>query len=81
MRNAITDAIAFQRGLHVQEEEEARQAIEAQSCEIVALTAAEHEAFAAAVAPLVNEARGMFGAALFELTAESARGPGEAGAP
>jgi TRAP-type transport system periplasmic protein len=82
MRNAITDAIAFQRGLHVQEEEEARQAIEAQGCEIVALTAAEHEAFAAAVAPLVNEARGMFGAALFELTAESARGrPEEAGAP
>jgi TRAP-type transport system periplasmic protein len=81
MQNAITDAIAFQRGLHVQEEEEARQAIEAQSCEIVALTAAEHEAFAAAVAPLVNEARGMFGAALFELTAAARGRPEEAGAP
>src|SRR6266487_3772286 len=69
MRNAITDAIAFQRELHVQEEEDARKAIEAQGCEIVALTSAEHDAFAAAIEPLVSEARGMFGAALFALTA------------
>jgi TRAP-type transport system periplasmic protein len=69
MRNAITDAIAFQRELHVQEEKEARKAIEAQGCEIVALTSAEHDAFAAAVEPLISEARGMFGAALFDLTA------------
>jgi len=69
MRNAITDAIAFQRELHVQEEKEARKAIEAQGCEIVALTAAEHDTFAAAVTPLINEARGTFGATLFDLTA------------
>jgi TRAP-type transport system periplasmic protein len=69
MRNAITDAIAFQRELHVQEEKEARKAIEARGCEIVALTSAEHDAFAAAVEPLISEARGMFGAALFDLTA------------
>jgi TRAP-type transport system periplasmic protein len=69
MRNAITDAIAFQRELHVQEEKEARKAIEVQGCEIVALTSAEHDAFAAAVEPLISEARGMFGAALFDLTA------------
>jgi TRAP-type transport system periplasmic protein len=69
MRNAITDAIAFQRELHVQEEQEARQAIEAQGCEIVALTAAEHDALAGAVEPLIKEARGTFGAALFDLTA------------
>lgn len=69
MRNAITDAIAFQRELHVQEEKEARKAIEAQGCEIVALTAAEHDTFATAVTPLINEARGTFGAALFDLTA------------
>ena len=42
----VTDAVAFQRGLHVQEEEDARKAIEAQGCEIVELTAAEHDAFA-----------------------------------
>jgi TRAP-type transport system periplasmic protein len=69
MRNAITDAIAFQRELHVQEEKEARKAIEAQGCEIVALTAAEHDTFAAAVTPLINDARGTFGATLFDLTA------------
>ncbi len=69
MRNAITDAIAFQRELHVQEEQEARQAIEAQGCEIVALTAAEHDALAGAVELLIKEARGTFGAALFDLTA------------
>ena len=69
MRNAITDAVAFQRELHVQEEKEARKAIEAQGCEIVALTAAEHDTFAAAVTPLINEARGTFGATLFDLTA------------
>jgi TRAP-type transport system periplasmic protein len=69
MRNAITDAVAFQRELHVQEEKEARKAIEAQGCEIVALTAAEHDTFATAVTPLINEARGTFGATLFDLTA------------
>lgn len=69
MRNAITDAIAFQRELHVQEEKEARKAIEAQGCEIVALTAAEHVTFATAVTPLINEARGTFGTTLFDLTA------------
>ena len=68
MRTAVTEAVAFQRGLHVQEEEDARKAIEAQGCEIVELGAAEHDAFAAAVEPLLNEARATFGRALFDLT-------------
>jgi TRAP-type transport system periplasmic protein len=72
MRSAVTDAIAFQRELHVQEEEDARKAIAAQGCEIVALSAGEHDAFVAAVAPLINEARATFGQALFDLTAEPA---------
>ena len=72
MQNAITDAIAFQRELHVQEEEDARKAIAAQGCEIVALSAGEHDTFVAAVAPLINEARATFGRALFDLTAEPA---------
>jgi tripartite ATP-independent transporter DctP family solute receptor len=74
MRNAVTQAVAFQRGLHVQEEKDARKAIEAQGCEIVELSAAEHDAFAAAVDPLLNEARATFGRALFDLTAESTSG-------
>lgn len=74
MRSAVTEAVAFQRGLHVQEEKDARKAIEAQGCEIVELSAAEHDAFAAAVEPLINEARATFGPALFDLTAESTSG-------
>jgi tripartite ATP-independent transporter DctP family solute receptor len=70
MRDAVTDAIAFQRKLHVQEEEDARKAIEAQGCQIVELSAAEHDAFASAVEPLLNEARATFGRALFDLTGE-----------
>ena len=66
MRNAVTQAVAFQRGLHVQEEKDARKAIEAQGCEIVELSATEHDAFAAAVEPLLNEARATFGRALFD---------------
>jgi TRAP-type transport system periplasmic protein len=72
MRSAVTDAIAFQRELHVQEEEDARKAIAAQGCELVALSAGEHDAFVAAVAPLINEARATFGRTLFDLTAEPA---------
>src|SRR5947208_4541197 len=69
MRSAIADAVAFQRELHVEEEEQARQAISAQGCEIVELTAADHDAFAAAVAPLLREARQIFGPALLDLMA------------
>jgi tripartite ATP-independent transporter DctP family solute receptor len=72
IRNAITHAIAFQRELHVQEEQDARKAIEAQGCEIVELSTAEHDAFVAAVAPLLNDARATFGQRLLDLTAEPA---------
>jgi TRAP-type C4-dicarboxylate transport system substrate-binding protein len=67
MRLAVTDAVAFQRELHVQEEADARKAIAAQGCEIVELTADEHDAFAAAVQPLLDEARGTYDRELFEL--------------
>jgi tripartite ATP-independent transporter DctP family solute receptor len=72
MRGAVTEAIAFQRALHVEEEDAARSAIAAQGCEIVELTAAEHRAFAAAVAPLLDEARGTFPRELFALAANPA---------
>src|ERR1700716_3392597 len=45
MQSAITDAVGFQRGLHVQEEKDARKVIEMEGCEIVELTAREHYAF------------------------------------
>jgi tripartite ATP-independent transporter DctP family solute receptor len=69
MREAIKDAVAFQRGLHVQEEEEARRAIESEGCEIVELSADEHQAFASAVKPLLDQARGTYGRELFDLAA------------
>jgi TRAP-type transport system periplasmic protein len=72
MRAAVTDAIAFQRALHVEEEDAARSAIAAQGCEIVELTAAEHHVFAAAVAPLLDEARATFPRELFALAANPA---------
>jgi TRAP-type transport system periplasmic protein len=67
MQQAVKDAVAFQRGLHEQEEEDARHAIEAEGCEIVELTADQHTAFGAAVKPLLDESRGTYGRELFEL--------------
>ena len=59
--------MAFQRDLHEREEDEARQTILAEGCTVTELTAADHDAFAAAVKPLLDEAQGKFGAALFDL--------------
>jgi TRAP-type transport system periplasmic protein len=61
MRNAVTGAIAFQRDIHVGEEEDARRAIEAAGCKIEDLDVAEHAAFAAAVNPIYAEARAQHG--------------------
>jgi TRAP-type C4-dicarboxylate transport system substrate-binding protein len=72
MRSAVADAVAFQRGLHGEEEEAARAAIGAQGCDIVDLTADEHRAFAIAVAPLLDEARTTFSPELFALAAPRA---------
>jgi TRAP-type C4-dicarboxylate transport system substrate-binding protein len=57
MQGAASEAIGFQRNLHVGEEEEARHAIAAEGCEIIAPTADEHAQFAAAVQPMIEEAR------------------------
>jgi TRAP-type transport system periplasmic protein len=67
MRSAVTEAIAFQRDLHEREEEEARATIAATGCEIAELTAAEHDAFAAAVQPIYGEARRQYGDDLMAL--------------
>jgi TRAP-type C4-dicarboxylate transport system substrate-binding protein len=69
MREAVAAAVAFQRDLHEEEEEQARKAIVAQGCEVATLTAAEHDAFVAAVKPLTDGARGNYGAELFAFAA------------
>jgi TRAP-type C4-dicarboxylate transport system substrate-binding protein len=55
MRNAVREAVAWQRDVHETEETEARKAIEAQGCKITELTPNEHAAFGAAVACLRAE--------------------------
>ncbi len=67
MQKAVTEAVAFQRKLAVEENETSRRAIEAAGCEIVELTATEHAAFVAAVQPLLADARKMYGTEMFKL--------------
>jgi len=71
MCSAVTEAVAFQRGLAIEEDGEARRAIEAQGCEIVALGADEHRAFATAVQPLLDEARKTYGREMFGMVGNS----------
>jgi tripartite ATP-independent transporter DctP family solute receptor len=67
MRKAVIDAIAFQRERHVEEEDEARRAIAREGCEIAELTDSERGAFAAAVKPLLAQARSTYGHELCDL--------------
>ncbi len=67
MQEAVAEAVAFQRDLHEQEEADARAVIEAEGGEVTDLSPAEHRAFADAVQPILTDARGRFGDALFGL--------------
>ena len=67
MQDAVTQAVAFQRKLAVEEHEASRKAIEDAGCEIVELNAAEHAAFVAAVQPLLADAGKMYGEAMFKM--------------
>jgi tripartite ATP-independent transporter DctP family solute receptor len=66
-RAAVRDAIAFQRDLHVKEEEDAMVEIRKVGGEILELTPDEHKAFVTAVTPIYGEARTQFGAKLLSL--------------
>ncbi|MBV9558162.1 MAG: TRAP transporter substrate-binding protein [Pseudolabrys sp.] len=67
MRNAVTEAVTRQRKMAEEEHEEAKKAIEAAGCVFNALTPQEHQAFVAAVQPLLNDAKSMYGDAMFKL--------------
>jgi TRAP-type transport system periplasmic protein len=67
MQAAVNEAVAFQRKLAIEEHEQSYKAIEAEGCEINALTSSEHEAFVAAVRPLLAEARSTYGDAMFRM--------------
>jgi tripartite ATP-independent transporter DctP family solute receptor len=67
MRAAVADAVAFQRNLHVKEEEDAAAAIRKVGGEIVELTPEQHKAFVDAVRPIYGEARSQYGKDLLSL--------------
>ncbi len=67
VRKAATAAVAMQRGLAVEEDKTARQAILAEGCEILELTDDEHAGFAAVVQPLLMEGREIYGQKMFDL--------------
>jgi tripartite ATP-independent transporter DctP family solute receptor len=67
MQTAVNEAVAYQRKLAIEENDQSYKAIEAEGCEINALTAREHEAFVAAVQPLLAEARKTYGDAMFRM--------------
>jgi tripartite ATP-independent transporter DctP family solute receptor len=67
MRKAVSEAVAFQRRLVLEEQQAARKTIEAAGCEIVELTPEEHAAFVAAVQPLLADARKIYGDEMFKM--------------
>jgi len=67
MQAAVTEAVAYQRKLAIEEHNQSYKAIEAEGCEINALTPTEHEAFVAAVQPLLSDARKAYGDAMFRM--------------
>jgi C4-dicarboxylate-binding protein DctP len=67
MQKAVTEAVAYQRTLAVEEHEQSRKAIEAAGCEIVELTPQEHAAFVDAVQPLLAGARAIYGEEMVKL--------------
>ena len=67
MQAAVNEAVAYQRKLAIEEHDQSFKAIEAEGCEINALTPKEHEAFVAAVQPLLSDARKVYGDAMFRM--------------
>jgi TRAP-type C4-dicarboxylate transport system substrate-binding protein len=67
MREAVREAVGFQRKLALAAEGESRRIIADAGCEFVTPTPAERAAFVDAVQPLLAEARETYGAAMFKL--------------
>lgn len=67
MRGAVAEAVAAQRVMTGEEDDDARKAIAAAGCELITPTAAEHATFVDAVAPLLAEARETYGAEALKL--------------
>jgi TRAP-type C4-dicarboxylate transport system substrate-binding protein len=61
---AVSEAVAWQRGAALAEHEQARLAIQRAGGDILALEEGEREKFVQAVAPLYRDARSVYGNAL-----------------
>ena len=70
-RAAAKDAVSYQRNLAVEEDAQARSAIEDAGCEIVTLDAREHEEFVGAVRPIYAEATAQSGKDVLKLAGVS----------
>jgi TRAP-type C4-dicarboxylate transport system substrate-binding protein len=66
-REAVREAVLWQRDQAVIEDQEARAAAEAEGCEMHELTAEQHAQFAKAVQPLLDDARSVYGAEMFRM--------------
>jgi TRAP-type transport system periplasmic protein len=71
MQKAATEAVAFQRGLAVEEHESSRKIIEDAGCEIIELNAQQHAAFVTAVQPLLADGRKIYGEEMFKMVAKA----------
>lgn len=67
MRAAVQEAVAFQRDVHVKEEEDAAAEIRKVGGEILELTPEQHTAFVTAVTPIYGEARQQYSRELLSL--------------
>ncbi len=67
VRDSVSAATVYQRGLAVEEEHISQKELENANCEIVTLTDDDRAAFRSAVEPLYEEAREKFGSEMFDL--------------
>ena len=67
MQKAVTEAVAAQRDMAIEEHKQSLKAILDAGCEVVELNAQEHAAFVEAVQPLLADARKMYGEEMFKM--------------
>jgi tripartite ATP-independent transporter DctP family solute receptor len=67
MQRLVAEAVAFQRELHIREEEDAANVLRNAGCDIVALDPGQRDAFIGAVQPVRDAARRHYGDALLAL--------------
>jgi TRAP-type C4-dicarboxylate transport system substrate-binding protein len=67
MQKAVKEAVVFQRKLAVEEHEQSLKAILDAGCEVLELKPEEHKQFVAAVQPLLDDAKKMYGDEMFRM--------------